>query len=553
MPIRKLWIVHLIILVWIIIIALTNAPAGEGQTVLLRGEVVDAGTRKPLACRISIQGADGSWYFPSSVALQGSAVIYNKHCLADPQIVEMHTTLSAHPFQIALAPGRYTVTVERGKEYHTTTRQITIGTEPVRLTIPLKRWIDLSRLGWYSGETHPHRNLDEFPNLMLAEDLNVAFPLLDWVREAGVPPTARRETSFRDPGSDPIKIDATHWVFPRNTEYELFTVGKTSHTLGAFFVINHKTPLDLGAPPVRPVAERAHREGALIELDKHNWPWSMAIIPIMPVDLFELSNNHVWRSTFGFPNFGEPAAEYMKVERDARGFTERGWIDFGFQNYYALLDCGFRLRPTAGTASGVHPVSLGFGRVYVHLDPAKPFDGRAWLDGLNKGRSFVTTGPILLTTLNGQDPGAVLGGVEKSPGPRGYRLAGRAISGVPLRNIEVIVNGEVARRVNPVNRKTLEDAYETVIDEQLSIDGSGWVAVRCFEDRPDRRVRFAHSAPWHLEVPGSPLRPRREEVEYLIERVESQIARSAALLPPEALAEYREALNIYRAIAATAR
>ena len=130
---------------------------------------------------------------------------------------------------------------------------------------------------------------------MLAEDLNIAFPLVDWVREAFVAPVARRSPSVRDPGPDPIKIDATHWIYPRNTEYELFTVDGKPHTLGAFFVINHKTPLDLGAPPVRPVAERAHREGALIELDKHNWPWSMAIVPIMPVDLFELSNNHVWR------------------------------------------------------------------------------------------------------------------------------------------------------------------------------------------------------------------------------------------------------------------
>ena len=40
--------------------------------------------------------------------------------------------------------------------------------------------------------------------------------------------------------------------------------------------------------------------------------------------------------------------------------------------------CGL-LRPTAGTASGVHPVPLGFGRVYVHC-PAG-FSYEAWVRG----------------------------------------------------------------------------------------------------------------------------------------------------------------------------
>jgi len=102
----------------------------------------------------------------------------------------------------------------------------------------------------------------------------------------------------------------------------------------------------------------------------------------------------------------------MAIERDAKGFTERGWIDFGFKNYYALLDCGFRLRPTAGTASGVHPVPLGFGRVYVHLDGKLNAD--AWLKGLNAGRSFVTTGPMLFVTLDGREPGIA----SRRPPPR---------------------------------------------------------------------------------------------------------------------------------------
>jgi hypothetical protein len=46
--------------------------------------------------------------------------------------------------------------------------------------------------------------------------------------------------------------------------------------------------------------------------------------------------------------------------------------------------------------AGVHPVPLGFGRVYVQLEGE--LDADAWLSGLNAGRSFVTTGPMLFVT-----------------------------------------------------------------------------------------------------------------------------------------------------------
>src|SRR3954454_7610148 len=83
-----------------------------------------------------------------------------------------------------------------------------------------------------------------------------------------------------------------------------------------------KSVFEEGVPPVGPVAKRAKREGALLELDKHNWPWSMMLVPVMGVDLYELANNHLWRTEFGFPDFGEPAADWMKVERGRQGFTE---------------------------------------------------------------------------------------------------------------------------------------------------------------------------------------------------------------------------------------
>src|SRR5439155_17952258 len=118
-------------------------PAQQQKTVRLTGEVIDRDTARPLAARVYIQGEDGAWYFPRSVSPAGSAVPYRRQRPDNPRCVEMHTTLSAHPFVIDLPPGRYTITVERGKEYHPEVRQVTIGGEAVRVTFGLRRWINM--------------------------------------------------------------------------------------------------------------------------------------------------------------------------------------------------------------------------------------------------------------------------------------------------------------------------------------------------------------------------------------------------------------------------
>lgn len=531
--------------VLVIAICLAAAPA-QPKPVRLRGAVVDAVTGKPIAARVYVQAEDGAWFHVKSGDANGSAVPYRKQVAAQPKSVEIHTTVGAHPFVVELPPGKYTITVERGKEYHPLTQRVTVGADPLEVQLKLERWIDLPARGWYSGDTHVHRTLEELPNVMLAEDLNVALPLTHWVTEAFTSPEKNPRSKENDPGRL-IEVDKTHVIYPRNTEYEIFRTGKAAHMLGAFFVLNHRTVLEDGTPPVRGIAQKAHKEGGLIELDKHNWPWSM-IVPLMPVDLFELSNNHVWRTEFAFRDWAEPPAEYMKCERSDKGVTEWGWIDYGFQNYYALLNCGFRLRPSAGTASGVHPVPLGFGRVYIHLPDG--FSYESWLKGLDAGRSFVTTGPILFAQVNGQPPGHTF---KRSETAAEYRITGSAESGQPLGRIEIVVNGEIVKTIKPENRKTERGGFVSALDEKLKLDSSSWIAVRCFEDRPDQRVRFAHSAPVHIGVPGKPLRPRKAEIDWLVKRVEDQLARSAALLPKEAADEYREALRIYREVAKTAR
>jgi hypothetical protein len=126
------------------------------------------------------------------------------------------------------------------------------------------------------------------------------------------------------------------------------------------------------------------------------------------------------------------------------------------------------------------------------------------------------------------------------------------LSALPLERVEVVVNGVVARTIKPANKAREQGGFASAINESVNVDGSSWLVVRCYEAHPKNRVRFAHTAPFHIEISGKPLRPRAVEIDFLIRRAEEQIARSKAVLPPSALEEYQEALQIYRDVKKTA-
>ncbi|PYK97787.1 MAG: hypothetical protein DME19_15025, partial [Verrucomicrobia bacterium] len=515
--------------------------------VLVEGEMVDNANGKPLPARLYVHGADGTWHFPKSAFALGSAVRYERRNWINTNVVEMHTTLSAHPFRVELLPGRYTFTVERGKEFFPETREVLVEPGLPKLVFRLRRWVAMAESGWYSGDTHNHRDPAELPNVMLAEDVNVGLPMVDWTTSSSVAPSASDRGFPGNFGDVPVQIDATHAWHPRNTEYEIFRTGNTNHTLGALLILNHRTRFDEPVFPLGDIAAKARVEGGLLDLEKHNWPWSLALVPLLKVDLYELANNHLWETEYAVKNWAVPAPAWMGLSGSGTE-TERDWTLYGFQTYYALLNCGFRLRPAAGTANGVHPVPLGFSRVYVHLD--EPFSFDAWMRGLAAGRSFVTTGPMMLGKADGQWPGATF---QAANPPKDYRLDCTVQSEQPLESIELIVNGLVSRRFEPQNKKTAAGSFVTGISTEFNPTGTSWLAWRCFEKRPDDRFRFAHTAPWYFEVPGQPLRPRRVETEWLVTRVKEEIARSRRIAPDSLIEDYQRALGIYERIAETAR
>lgn len=513
----------------------------------IKGHVVDTATSRPVAARVYVErigAADGksSWHLAESASSDGRVAVYQK---SRGESVEIHSAVSAHPFVANVPAGEYRVTVERGKEFRTWTKTLKLEADAVSLLdIQLERWIHMADEGWFSGDTHTHLSLKELPTFVAAEDLNIAFPMTGWVTRGYDSPEPSYSKLTGKVETELVTIDDRHLIHPLNTEWEIFTVDDKRHTLGAVFAIGHKEPFSLGAPPVKPIAKEARRQGALLELDKHNWPWSMMIIPVMDVDLFELTNNHIWRTEFAFTTwYPEYTAAYMNVEKDAAGgFTERGWIEFGFQNYYTLLNCGFRMRPTAGTASGVHPVPVGFGRVYVEQPDG--FSRENWLKQLNAGRSFVTTGPMLRLTLDGKP----MGTTSKLDGAKTLKLNGTAISDAPIDKIEIIVNGIVTKSWQPTgSTKTDTGASRAEISLDIPVESSSWIAVRCFSN-DGGRLRFAHSSPFHVDVAGKPLVPRKVDADYLVKRVQDEIDRHQNVLPEGVRAEYHQALKVYQAL-----
>lgn len=220
----------------------------------------------------------------------------------------------------------------------------------------------------------------------------------------------------------------------------------------------------------------------------------------------------------------------LTVEYSIYGQTAASAFILDFKTTMPCLIADLIMKPTGGTASGVHPVPPGFGRVYVKVEGNFSYD--KWLSGLMDGHSFVTTGPLLMVEIERSGMDVIVSGSFESSSKPGL--------------IEIVVNGDVAQTVAPAILTRSSGGFSAAFKERIALKTSSWVAVRGFEVREDNRPRFAHSAPVHFQIAGKPLRPTDAQVNYLIKRVRDELARHQGVLNKKALDEYTQALAFYR-------
>jgi hypothetical protein len=474
--------------------------------------VVDRDTGKQLPCRIHVKDSAGK---PRRAP---DLPFWHDHFVCPGAV------------QMKLPAGKYTLEIERGPEYplHSGSFTIAEGTDK-KVGVKLKRLVDMAREHWWPGELHVHRPVSDIELLMRAEDLYVA-PVITWWNKHNL------WSKKKVPAKPLVQFDGSR--------YYHVMAGEDERQGGALLYFNLGKPLAIaGAGPEYPsplkfVAEARRHKGVWIDIEKPFW-WDMpAWVASGQVDSIGLANNHMCRREMSETEaWGKPRAVKRLPAPLGNGFWSQ-------EIYYHLLNCGIRLPPSAGSASGVLPNPVGYNRVYVYVE--KDFDYARWWQGLREGRSFVTNGPLLRVRAAGQLPGHVFSRPEGKVIRVGVQV--KLSSRDPIRRLEIVKNGRVERRV-PFDEWSRTGSLGT-----LKFRTSGWFLVRVIAENK-KTFRFASTAPYFVEIGKTRRRISKTSARFFMNWVKERVSRVKLEDPAqrrEVLRYHARAEDFWQALAAKA-
>jgi hypothetical protein len=425
---------------------------------------------------------------------------------------------------VLLPPGTYNVTFTRGPEYITQTKQIVVPADKDSMEVyfQLKRWINMSKLGWYSADHHVHAagcSHYESPEegvppidmwrQVVGEDLNVAA-VLAWG------PGWYHQKSFFTGAVSPL---STHENIMR---YDVEVSGFPSSHAGHVVLLRLKEDDYPGTTSIEdwpswtlPVLKWAKSQGAVTGYAHSGW----GLEPIQP--------------TSALPNYVMPkmdgigANEYIvTVTQNVLDFFSAGDTppQWELNMWYQTLNCGFRTRLSGETDFPcIFDERVGIARSYFKTDSALNYD--AYVDALKKGRCYVSDGGshIINFSVNGLEVGTnnseldintdqnvkitaqAAAFLPEQQTEDGAAIAKRATDEQPYwsierarigktRNVhvELIVDGE------PVDSTQITaDGSLQNISFQYPVKRSGWVALRIYPS--------SHTNPIFIIKDGKPI------------------------------------------------
>jgi len=429
------------------------------------------------------QARNGQWDYGQPVEAapeppEGSRAVATSRRVENPytQTTQFYSTGNSI---LSLPPGSYTLKVFKGIEYRVQAREVRVEVgKTAELEVSMARWANMPEQGWYSADGHLHIARpcpDLNPILskwMQAEDLHVANLL-----QFGI---AKR---FHNA----IQYDHGPGAVYREGDTLLVSGQENPRTdfRGHAIILGAKSPIHFPDQYLiyTRFFEEARRQGALS----------------------------------GYAHFGTfldgQTGLALDLPHNLLDFLEvMTFQDAHYENWYDVLNTGYRLAPTAGTDYPCVPSIPGRERFYTQVEA--PFSHESWLEGIRRGRTFVTNGPLLEFRLDGKGLGEEI--VLKKP--RRLVVEGR-VRFDPARDaverLELVQGGYVLRSFP-------REGTSSEIACRFEVEGGEacWLALRAwgskrgetspssngppYRDRTWARSSIAHTAPIYVVLEGAP-------------------------------------------------
>lgn len=190
----------------------------------------------------------------------------------------------------------------------------------------------------------------------------------------------------------------------------------------------------------------------------------------------------------------------------------------GLVGWYRMLNSGFRV-PANGAADYPACRMLSDCRTYVYARERPTME--EWLRGMAEGRSFFSSGPLLLLEVDGLQPGAIIERPDASSARVKVRIRARS-EVAPVTNVQLVVNGRIVDRLDVVSSQGQGSWIE--LERELELTESAWIAARAFSLSPLGTPNAdAHTNPVYVYLNGrAPY--DRESLDAWLASLDQQIA-----------------------------
>lgn len=489
----------------------------EGKPATLKLVIVDEGTGKPTPVRVELLDEHGQPHVAEDALLIGGdlkdrevpwkgtleqalAELSRRTTNANTGTVQWY---SGGQSQLSLVPGTYRLKVYKGLEYKVHSQEVRVAVgEPANLKVALSRWSNLPKQGWYSADSHlhikrPYKELNpHISKWMQAEDVHVAN-LLQW----GLSKRFHNAQQYAH-GSQGLYHEGDYWLATGQEN-------PRTHFLGHTMILGAQEPIDF-------------RDNYLV----YKLFWEEA---------------RKQKALSGFCHYGTMMSGQdglaIDLLDDLLHFIEVLQFDRGiYDAWYDVLNTGFRLAPIAGSD---YPIALpGRERFYTRVEG--PLTYTSWLEGVRRGRTFVTNGPLLEFRVNGKEVGDEIALKQAGPVTVDARVRFDPARD-EVTHLEVVENGTVIRRFERTGQSDeIRARFEHHVVEAswlaLRTVGSklGEVASRWSKDkRPAGSL--AHSAAIYVTLENAPPIAASRRAKTLAQMWSGRLAVLEKKLAPENL------------------